>query len=185
MMMASSVVVGPLGNYLVPLMIGSRRTAFPRVEAASFWIFFAGYFVILTALPWAGSRPAGPVTRLCRRRRAGGMDSYLVGFAIIGLGMIMAGFNLGRDDHPLPGPGNDLGPRADLRDWSILATAALLTLGDPDARRCRAVRRARPHRPDRVLRQRARRQHVSCGRTSSGSSATPRSTSWRCRGSGS
>ena len=29
MMMASSVVVGPLGNYLVPLMIGSRRTRSP------------------------------------------------------------------------------------------------------------------------------------------------------------
>ena len=29
MMMASSVVVGPLGNCLVPLMIGSRRMAFP------------------------------------------------------------------------------------------------------------------------------------------------------------
>ena len=54
MMMASSVVVGPLGNYLVPLMIGSRRTAFPRVEAASLWVFCAGYFVILTALPFGG-----------------------------------------------------------------------------------------------------------------------------------
>src|SRR5258708_4601102 len=51
MMMASSAVVGPLGNWLVPLMIGSRRMAFPRVEAFSFWIFMAGYAVILTALP--------------------------------------------------------------------------------------------------------------------------------------
>ena len=33
MMMATSVVVGPLGNWLVPLMIGARRMAFPRVEA--------------------------------------------------------------------------------------------------------------------------------------------------------
>ena len=33
MMMATSIVVGPLGNYLVPLMIGARRTAFPRIEA--------------------------------------------------------------------------------------------------------------------------------------------------------
>ncbi len=30
MMMASSIVIGPLGNWLVPLMIGSRRMAFPR-----------------------------------------------------------------------------------------------------------------------------------------------------------
>jgi heme/copper-type cytochrome/quinol oxidase subunit 1 len=47
MMMASSIVVGPLGNWLVPLMIGSRRMAFPRVEAFSLWIFVAGYLVIL------------------------------------------------------------------------------------------------------------------------------------------
>ena len=51
MMMATSVVVGPLGNWLVPLMIGSRRMAFPRVEAFSFWIFMAGYFVILAPSP--------------------------------------------------------------------------------------------------------------------------------------
>ena len=30
MMMASSLVVGPLGNWLIPLMIGSRRMAYPR-----------------------------------------------------------------------------------------------------------------------------------------------------------
>ncbi|EQD50224.1 cytochrome c oxidase subunit I, partial [mine drainage metagenome] len=42
MMMATSIVVGPLGNYFVPLMIGSRRMAFPRIEAFSFWIFMAG-----------------------------------------------------------------------------------------------------------------------------------------------
>ena len=36
MMMMTSVVMGPLGNYLVPLMIGSKRVAFPRIEALSF-----------------------------------------------------------------------------------------------------------------------------------------------------
>jgi cytochrome c oxidase subunit I len=36
MMMMTSVVVGPFGNYLVPLMIGSKRVAFPRIEALSF-----------------------------------------------------------------------------------------------------------------------------------------------------
>ena len=54
MMMASSAVVGPLGNWLVPLMIGSRRMAYPRVEAFSFWIFMAGYLVILSALFFGG-----------------------------------------------------------------------------------------------------------------------------------
>ena len=47
MMMATSVIVGPLGNWLVPLMIGARRTAFPRVEAYilgqnDLYFFYAG-----------------------------------------------------------------------------------------------------------------------------------------------
>ncbi|MGO8724343.1 MAG: cbb3-type cytochrome c oxidase subunit I, partial [Acidimicrobiales bacterium] len=54
MMMASSAVVGPLGNWLIPLMIGSRRMAYPRIEAFSFWVFMAGYLVIMTALPLGG-----------------------------------------------------------------------------------------------------------------------------------
>ena len=73
MMMASSAVVGPLGNWLVPLMIGSRRMAYPRVEAFSFWIFMAGYLVIVDrAASSAGSRPDGPGTPRCRRRRTEG-----------------------------------------------------------------------------------------------------------------
>jgi cytochrome c oxidase subunit 1 len=129
MMMASSAVIGPLGNYLVPLMIGSRRMAFPRVEAFSFWIFCAGYFVILTALPWAASPRAGPATPRCRPR-PGGMDSYLVGFAVIGIGMILAGFNLAATIINYRAPGMTWG-RLPIFVWSILATCALLTLATP------------------------------------------------------
>ena len=31
-----------LGNYFVPLMIGARDVAFPRLNAISFWLFVAG-----------------------------------------------------------------------------------------------------------------------------------------------
>src|SRR5262249_33834987 len=33
MMMMSSVILGPLGQYFAPLLIGSKRMAFPRIEA--------------------------------------------------------------------------------------------------------------------------------------------------------
>src|SRR5579884_3010777 len=40
--MMTSGVLGPFANWVVPLMIGSRRFAFPRVEAFTFWILMAG-----------------------------------------------------------------------------------------------------------------------------------------------
>jgi cytochrome c oxidase subunit I len=130
MMMASSAVVGPLGNYLVPLMIGSRRTAFPRVEAASFWVFAAGYFVTLTALPLGGFPTGWTGYAPLQTQGAGGMDSYLAGFALIGLGMILAGFNLAVTIIHYRAPGMTWG-RLPIFVWSILATSALLTLATP------------------------------------------------------
>jgi cytochrome c oxidase subunit I len=130
MMMASSVVLGPLGNYLVPLMIGARRVAFPRIEAASFWVFMAGYLVILTALPLGGF-PTGWTGYAPLSTQAGaGMDSYLVGFAVIGIGMVLAGFNIAVTIINYRAPGMTWG-RLPIFVWSMLATAALLTLATP------------------------------------------------------
>jgi cytochrome c oxidase subunit 1 len=130
MMMATSVVVGPLGNWLIPLMIGARRTAFPRVEAFSFWVFSAGYFVILSALFYGGF-PTGWTGYAPLQTQAGvGMMSYLVGFAVIGLGMMTAGFNLAVTIINYRAPGMTWS-RIPIFVWSILATCALLTLATP------------------------------------------------------
>ena len=130
MMMATSVIVGPLGNWLIPLMIGARRTAFPRVEAFSFWIFSAGYFVILSALFYGGF-PTGWTGYAPLQTQAGvGMMSYLVGFAVIGLGMMTAGFNLAVTIINYRAPGMTWS-RIPIFVWSILATCALLILATP------------------------------------------------------
>ena len=130
MMMATSIVVGPLGNYLVPLMIGSRRMAFPRIEAFSFWIFVAGYMVIFSALPYGGF-PTGWTGYAPLQTQAGpGMVSYLFGFAVIGMGMMAAGFNIAVTIINYRAPGMTWS-RLPIFVWSILATAALLTLATP------------------------------------------------------
>ncbi len=130
MMMATSIVVGPFGNWLVPLMIGARRTAFPRVEAFSFWTFTAGYLVIMSALFYGGF-PTGWTGYAPLQTQAGaGMMSYLVGFAVIGMGMMAAGFNLAVTIVTCRAPGLTWG-RLPIFVWSVLATAALLTLATP------------------------------------------------------
>ncbi len=130
MMMASSAVVGPLGNWLIPLMIGSRRMAYPRIEAFSFWVFMAGYLVIMTALPLGGF-PTGWTGYAPLQTQANpGMDAYLVGFAVIGVGMIMAGFNLAATIINYRAPGMTWS-RLPIFAWSVLATTALLVLATP------------------------------------------------------
>ncbi|MGD0851821.1 MAG: cbb3-type cytochrome c oxidase subunit I [Acidimicrobiales bacterium] len=130
MMMASSIVVGPLGNYFVPLMIGSRRMAFPRIEAFSLWTFVAGYFVIFSALIYGGF-PTGWTGYAPLQTQAGpGMVSYLFGFAVISIGMMTAGFNLAVTIINYRAPGMTWS-RVPIFVWSIIATAALLTLASP------------------------------------------------------
>jgi cytochrome c oxidase subunit 1 len=130
MMMATSIVVGPLGNYFVPLMIGSRRMAFPRIEAFSFWIFMAGYAVIFSALPYGGFTTGWTGYAPLQTQNGPGMVSYLLGFAVVGLGMMAAGFNVAATIINYRAPGMTWS-RVPIFVWSILATAALLTLATP------------------------------------------------------
>ena len=58
------------------------------------------------------------------------MDSYLVGFAVIGIGMILAGFNLAATIINYRAPGMTWS-RLPIFVWGILATTALLTLATP------------------------------------------------------
>ena len=39
--MMTSAILGPFANYFVPIMIGARRMAFPRIEALTFWLLMA------------------------------------------------------------------------------------------------------------------------------------------------
>ncbi|HVC14563.1 MAG TPA: cbb3-type cytochrome c oxidase subunit I [Acidimicrobiales bacterium] len=130
MMMASSLILGPLGNWLVPIMIGARRMAFPRIEATSFWCFSAGYFVILSALALGGFPTGWTGYAPLQDQAAAGMDSYLVGFAVVALGMILAGFNILITIVAYRAPGMTWG-RVPVFVWSMFTTAALLATATP------------------------------------------------------
>ena len=104
MMMASSVVVGPLGNYLVPLMIGSPPHGLSP-GGGLLLLDLHGRVPGHPHRPPLGGFPTGWTGYAPLQTQAsGGMDSYLVGFAVIGIGMIWPGSTW-------PPPSSITGPR--------------------------------------------------------------------------
>jgi cytochrome c oxidase subunit 1 len=130
MMLMTSVVLGPFGNYLVPLMIGSKRVAFPRIEALSFWltpcaflILFSGLFLGGFPFGWTGYAPLSVQATV-------GADSYAVAFGLMGISMILAGFNIIVTVICYRAPGMRWS-RLPMFVWSMIATSSLMVLAAP------------------------------------------------------
>jgi cytochrome c oxidase subunit 1 len=130
MMMMSSVVLGPLGNYLVPLMIGSKRMAFPRIEALSFWLTPAAYLVLLSGLMFGGFPFGWTGYAPLSIEATQGADSYAVAFGLMGLSLILLGFNIIVTVICYRAPGMRWS-RVPIFVWSMVATAFLMVLAAP------------------------------------------------------
>jgi cytochrome c oxidase subunit I len=130
MMMMTSVVVGPFGNYLVPLMIGSKRVAFPRLEALSFWLTPAAYVILLSSF-LLGGFPTGWTGYAPLSIQAGeGMDAYAFAFGLMGVSIILAGFNIIVTIICYRAPGMRWS-RLPMFVWSMLTTGFLFVLAAP------------------------------------------------------
>jgi cytochrome c oxidase subunit I len=130
MMMMTSVVVGPFGNYIVPLMIGSKRVAFPRLEALSFWLTPCSYVILLSAILMGGF-PTGWTGYAPLSIQAGeGMDAYAFAFGLMGISVILAGFNIVCTIICYRAPGMRWS-RLPMFVWAMLTTGFLLVLAAP------------------------------------------------------
>jgi cytochrome c oxidase subunit I len=130
MMMMSSVVLGPFGQYLLPLMIGSKRMAFPRLEALSFWLTPAAYVVLISAV-WLGGFPTGWTGYAPLSLQAtDGMDAYAVAFGIMGISIILAGFNIIVTAINYRAPGMRWS-RLPMFVWSMITVSFLMVLAVP------------------------------------------------------
>jgi cytochrome c oxidase subunit I len=130
MMLMTSVILGPFGNYLVPLMIGAKRVAFPRVEALSFWLTPCAFLILLSGLllggfpfGWTGYAPLSIQATV-------GADSYAVAFGLMGISMILAGFNIIVTVICYRAPGMRWS-RLPMFVWSMVATSFLMVLAAP------------------------------------------------------
>jgi cytochrome c oxidase subunit 1 len=94
MMMMSSVILGPFGQYFGPLLIGSKRVAFPRLEALGFWLTPAAYVVLLSAVVMGGFPTGWTGYEPLALQATQGEDAYFFAFGLMGISMILAGFNM-------------------------------------------------------------------------------------------
>jgi cytochrome c oxidase subunit 1 len=130
MMLMTSVILGPFGNYLVPLMIGSKRVAFPRIEALSFWLTPAAYIILLSGVMFGGFPTGWTGYAPLSIQATQGMDAYAVAFGVMGISVILAGFNIIVTIICYRAPGMRWS-RLPMFVWAMLTTAFLMVLAAP------------------------------------------------------
>ena len=91
------------GNYLVPLMIGARDMAFPRLNAHELLAVPVrrASFCTSACSRAARPRPGGSATRRSARRRSSsthGTDYWVLALLVLGVGSVGDGDQLHRDD---------------------------------------------------------------------------------------
>jgi cytochrome c oxidase subunit 1 len=128
--MMTSGIIGPFGNYFVPLMIGSRRMAFPRIESLTFWLLMAAGFILVSTIFFGGFPTGWTGYEPLNDQAVMGMDSYIVFFALVGVSMALLGLNMMATIITMRAPGMTWG-RLPIFVWSVFATAILMVLAAP------------------------------------------------------
>jgi cytochrome c oxidase subunit I len=128
--MMTSGILGPFANYFVPIMIGARRMAFPRIEALTFWLLMAAGFILMSTVFFGGFPTGWTGYQPLNDQAVMGMDSYLCFFALVGLSMTLLGLNMLATIITLRAPGLTWS-RLPIFVWSVLATSVLMVLAAP------------------------------------------------------
>src|SRR3984893_3376139 len=130
------LLLGFFANFLIPLMIGARDVAFPRLNALSFWIFlFSGVFLHLGFFWRNGGFPnAGwfGYANLTERMYTPGLhiDFWDIGLIIAGVATVLTAVNFLATIVSMRAPGMTY-MRMPLFIWTMLVTVVLVLLAFP------------------------------------------------------
>jgi cytochrome c oxidase subunit I len=130
------LVVMPLGvglmNYLVPLMIGARDVAFPRLNAFSYWLFVLAGLFLYSSFALGGAPDGGwfGYAPLSTTLPSHGMTFYSVGLQLLGAASLAGAVNFIVTIINMRAPGMTL-MRMPVFVWMTLVTAFLLLFAMP------------------------------------------------------
>ena len=121
-------------NYFVPLMIGARDMAFPRLNALSYWLFPFGGALLHFSLLAGGAPAAGwfsyaPLSETPFNSTAG-TDYWVLALLVLGIGSVAGAINIIATVITLRAPGLTI-RRLPLFVWMTFVTAILIILALP------------------------------------------------------
>tara|TARA_Y100000590_G_C15743751_1_gene1021221 strand:- start:4618 stop:6471 length:1854 start_codon:yes stop_codon:yes gene_type:complete len=132
------LAIMPMGaaffNYLIPLQIGARDVAFPRLNAFSYWTFLGGAVMLKSSWFLGGAPNAGwfgyaPITSSAYNP-GHGIDFWILSLQILGIASLAAAFNFIVTIINLRAPGMSL-MRMPIFTWMTFVTSILLILAFP------------------------------------------------------
>jgi cytochrome c oxidase subunit 1 len=120
------------GNFLVPLMIGARDMAFPRLNALSYWLFLLGGVILYSSWFAAGGAPRAGWTGYAPLSEDAftpgqGMDLWILSLHVLTISSLAGAINFLVTIHRMRTPGMSW-MRLPLFVWSMEVYAALLVL---------------------------------------------------------
>jgi cytochrome c oxidase subunit 1 len=120
-----------LGNFLVPMMIGARDLAFPRINLLSWYIYMAGATLAVLAIIFGGVDTGWTFyTPYSSTYSNGNVILTGLGAFVVGFSSILTGLNFIVTIHTMRAPGLTWF-RLPLFIWSHYATSLIMILGTP------------------------------------------------------
>jgi cytochrome c oxidase subunit 1 len=131
--MGMPILIG-IGNYLVPLMIGARDMAFPRLNALGFWASLFGGLLVYFSFATGGAPAIGwfayaPLTEHTFARSAA-TDFWCLGLVVSGVGTVTAAVNFIATILGMRAPGMTL-RKIPFFAWTMLWTSVQILIALP------------------------------------------------------
>ena len=121
-----------LGNFFLPILIGAKDVAFPRINLTSWWLYMTGGILIVLSVFVGGGAPDTGWTFYAPYsiRTTANISLALFGVILLGFSSIFTGLNFITTIHRLRAPGMTFF-RMPLFVWALYATAWMQVLATP------------------------------------------------------
>jgi cytochrome c oxidase subunit 1 len=119
-----------LGNFVLPMMLGAKDVAFPRLNLASYYIYLLGAAIAGSALFLGGADTGWTFYTPYSIRTSGAVIAVIFGAFVMGFSSILTGLNFVITIHKLRAPGLTWA-RLPLFIWASYATSIIQILATP------------------------------------------------------